>query len=48
MDTLLYVQLPDGSWAVLERSMTWGDVVIILLLAALVFFEAYKLWRLQK
>ena len=37
--------LPDGSVAVLSRTMTWGDIVIILLLVALLFLELYKLWR---
>lgn len=45
LDTLQYVQLPDGTWAAVERSITWGESVVILLLAALVFLELYRLWR---
>lgn len=45
MDTFQYVQLPDGSWAAVERIVSWGDAVIILLLAALVGLELYQLWR---
>lgn len=39
------MQLPDGTFAVVERSITWGESVVILLLAALLFVELYKLWR---
>lgn len=45
METTQLVQLPDGSWAALSRVVTWGDSVIILLLAALVILKAYELWR---
>lgn len=42
--TDLLIQLPDGSWAVLHRSMTWGEAVIIILLTALVLLKVYELW----
>lgn len=45
MDPNTVVTLPDGTIAVLARSMTWGDSIIILLLVALVFLEIYQLWR---
>jgi len=48
MDTSILIQLPDGTWAYLERGMTWGDATIILLLVTLVFVELIKLWRYQK
>jgi len=48
MDTSILIQLPDGTWAYLERGMTWGDATIILLLVTLVFIELVKLWRYQK
>ena len=40
-----YIQLPDGSYAAVTQSMTYGEVVIILLLGIIVFVELYKLWR---
>jgi hypothetical protein len=39
------VLLPDGTYALIERSMSWGEATIIILLATLVFVELYKLWR---
>lgn len=45
METSLLVQLPDGTWAVVQRSITYGEATIILLLVALLFLELYKLWR---
>lgn len=38
------ITLPDGSVAVLIRSMTWGEAVIILLLVALVVLRVYEFW----
>ena len=38
------ITLPDGSQAVIIRSMTWGEAVIILLLTALVVLKVYELW----
>lgn len=38
------VTLPDGTQAVIIRSMDWGQAVIILLLVALVFLKVYELW----
>lgn len=40
----MLVQLPDGTWAVLHRSMTWGEAIISLLLVALVVLKVYELW----
>ena len=37
-------QLPDGSYAVLLRQMSWGETIIILLLAAMLFLQVYALW----
>lgn len=45
METAQLIQLPDGTWAVLERSITWGEAVIIMLLVALLFLKLYELWR---
>jgi len=42
--TLEYYLMPDGSYAVLRQELTYGDVVIILLLVALVFLRIYELW----
>ena len=42
--TDLLVRLPDGTYAVLHRSMTWGEAVIGLLLLALVILKVYELW----
>lgn len=39
------ITLPDATTATVLRSMSWGEIVIILLLVALVFIEVYKLWR---
>lgn len=41
------VTLPDGTYAVLSRSMTWGDMVIILLLVAMLVLQFYDIWRRQ-
>lgn len=38
------ITLPDGTQALLQRSMSWGEAVIILLLTALVFLKVYELW----
>jgi hypothetical protein len=43
--TLEYYLLPDGTYGVLRQELTYGDVVIILLLVALVFLKMYELWR---
>ena len=48
MDTSQLVQLPDGSFALVERTMSYGEATLILLVAALVFIELYKLWRDRK
>jgi hypothetical protein len=45
MDTTQYIQLPDGSYAALSRTMSYGDVVIVLLLVAVVFLQVYSTWR---
>jgi hypothetical protein len=42
--TDLLVLLPDGTYAVLHRSMTWGEVVIALLLLAILVLKVYELW----
>jgi hypothetical protein len=39
------ITLPDGSQAVLIRSMDYGEVVIILLLVAVVFLLMWQAWR---
>lgn len=46
MDTREYIYLADGTYAALDRSMTYGDAVIILLLVSFVFLQLYKLWRI--
>jgi hypothetical protein len=38
------INLADGTQAVVIRSMTWGESVIILLLAALVILKVCELW----
>jgi hypothetical protein len=45
MDTDTIVKLSDGTYAVLHRSMTWGESMIIVLLAAMLFLQVYALWR---
>jgi len=45
MDTDQLIQLPDGTWAVLHRGMSWGEATIILLLVVLVFLQVYQVWR---
>jgi hypothetical protein len=40
-----YIQLPDGSYAAVVQSMSYGDIVIILLLVVIVFVELFNLWR---
>lgn len=42
--TDLLIQLPDGTYAVLHRGMTWGEAVIIILLTALVLLRIYEVW----
>jgi hypothetical protein len=44
-DTIQLIQLPDGTWAAVSRSMTYGEAAIIVLLAALVLIKLYELWR---
>ena len=44
VDTTQYIQLPDGTWAALSRSMDWGQIVIALLLVALLVLYLYDLW----
>lgn len=44
METTTYIRLPDGTWAALSRTMTWGDIVVILLLVALLVLYIYDLW----
>ncbi len=39
------ITLPDGTHAAIMRSMDYGDAVIILILAALLFLRIYELWR---
>jgi len=45
VETTQYILLPDGSYAALDRSMTYGDVVTILLLVAVVFLLVVAIWR---
>lgn len=45
MDTDLLVQLPDGTWAVVHQAMSWGDIVILLVLVALLMLYIYDLWN---
>jgi hypothetical protein len=45
METSQLVALPDGTYALIERSVTWGDATIILLLAMIVLIELYTLWH---
>jgi hypothetical protein len=42
------ITLPDGTQAMLIRSLTWGEGVIILLLTALLFLALYREWREHK
>jgi hypothetical protein len=44
VETTTYIQLPDGTWSVIFRSMTYGEIVIILLLVALLILYIYDLW----
>lgn len=44
--TQQFITLPDGTQAVLIRSLTWGEAVIILLFVALVFFKVLEMWLL--
>jgi hypothetical protein len=43
--TIQLVQLPDGSYAMVLQSITYGEAVIILLLVALLFLKIYEVWR---
>lgn len=45
VDTIQYVQLPDGTYAALIRSVTWGESIVILLLVALLFLQLYEAWK---
>jgi hypothetical protein len=45
VDTTQYIVLPDGTYAALDRSMTYGDVVTILLLVAVMFLLVVAIWR---
>jgi hypothetical protein len=45
MDTTQLVALPDGTYALISRSMSWGEATIILLLVMIVLIELYKLWH---
>lgn len=45
MDTAQYILLPDGTYAAIMRSITWGEAIIIVLLVALVFLKLYELWK---
>jgi hypothetical protein len=47
MSTTILIQLPDGTYAAINRSLTWGEAVIILLLVAIVFLQVYGLWSAQ-
>lgn len=47
METAQYIQLPDGTYAALERSMSYGDAVLILILVALLFLQVYALWSMH-
>ena len=37
--------LPDGSYAAISRVITYGDMVVILILVALLFLVVYATWR---
>ena len=43
-ETQQLYQLPDGSYAILLRQMSWGDAIVILLLGAMLFLQVYALW----
>ena len=43
-DTTEYINLGNGHYAALVRSMTYGDVVLILLLVPILFLLVYVLW----
>lgn len=44
MDTTLFVQLPDGTFAAVSRTVDWGQIIIILILVALLTLYIYDLW----
>jgi hypothetical protein len=46
--TLEAYLLPDGSLAIVRQEMSYGEVVIILLLVFLVLIEVYTLWTRQQ
>jgi hypothetical protein len=43
-ETLTIVQLPDGSLAAVDRTMSWGEQAIILLLVATLFIQVVQIW----
>lgn len=45
VSTTQYILLPDGTYAALVRSMTYGEAAVILLLVAVVFMLAMLMWR---
>ena len=45
MDTCTLSQLPDGTFAAVCRTITWGEALLVLLLVAIVFLKVYELWR---
>lgn len=40
-----YIELPDGTYAAVVASMTYGEIIVVLLLTVIVFVELYRLWR---
>ena len=44
MEITQYIQLPDGTYAALVRSMSYGDVVLILLLVPMLVMLGYVIW----
>jgi hypothetical protein len=47
METAQLIQLPDGTYAAVVRSATYGELTVILILVALLFLQVYALWSMH-
>jgi hypothetical protein len=47
-DTLQLVQLPSGHYAALNRTMSYGDVVLALLLVAMLVVQVLVVLRVRR
>jgi len=45
MDTNAYIRLPDGSYGAVAQTMSYGDIVIIILLSAMLLLYIYQMWN---